>query len=202
LNKFTNPVEIEVDGSPVPFGVHASGSEYHIGGGEVRELVISSCMNTLRWHTAASFPNAKGDINLIIRLDAEKRWWEPDWADLYVEDRRTYFDIQFTINAAIGMQQAAVTDIVYSCINGSAFSIGSIEHEGHEIPFLPEDGWRGWDINLSVSSLATAKFHELLKIRSRISQEVFLPREALTVPFLILRTLQMGNADNIVGQTE
>jgi hypothetical protein len=39
-------------------------------------------------------------------------------------------------------------------------------------------------------------------MRSRISQEIFLPREALTVPFLILRTLQNGDPTALVGQTE
>lgn len=202
MNELLTPAEIEVDGTSVSFMVHNTGAEYHISSDKLRTLSISSCMNALRVHTAAFFPESRENTYIIINLGTERRWWEPSWADLYVTDKGSYFDIEFIVNAAIGMQDVAATDIVSSCVNGSAFSISNIEHDKEEYPSVADDGWHGWDINLSVGSEATVKFDELLRIRSRISQEVFLPREALTVPFLILRTLQNGDPAALVGQTE
>jgi hypothetical protein len=128
VNEFVTPVEIEVDGRSVMFGAHVSGIEYHISSGKARALSISSCINALRVHTSTFFPESEGNVNLIIDLGAQKRWWEPSWADLFITDMESYFDIEFIANAAIGIQDAVARDIVHSCVNGSAFIISSVEH--------------------------------------------------------------------------
>lgn len=196
-------VDVNIDGRLVNFGLHGTGTEYEIGSLETQGLRVSSCMKELRAYTKSHFPDAEGPIDLAVRLGADKGSWEQAVLGIYIsETEDTSFVINFMINAAIGMQQPVVREVVNSSIRGSAFTLRSVEHDSEEFPIIEADGWRGWDIDLSIEVKSALLFDDLLRVRSRISQEIFLPREALTTPFLLLSTLQMGNAFALIGRTE
>lgn len=78
----------------------------------------------------------------------------------------------------------------------------TVRHDNSEHPLIESDGWRGWVIELRLKLKSENTFEQLLRLRSRISQEIFLPNEKLTTPYLILRAIQAGRIDVLLGKAE
>lgn len=199
-------VNIDVDGRSVSFGLTGDVTEYVVSSLDVRALSVSTCMKTLHNYTLAQLNLGSEEfplIDLAIRLDEDRGLWEPNILGVYIwEDIPGGFGIHFTINSAIGLEEAVVKEVVNFCLTGTALTLRKIEYDEKELPTVRTDRWRGWNVFLCLNENSRLLFDDLLRTRLRISQEIFFPRETLTMPYLLLRTLQMGNAESLIGQAE
>ena len=191
-------VNIVVEGKSISFGLTSNDTEYVVSSVDVEGLSISSCMKTLHGYTLSH--SASWElvffIDVAVRLDTYKGSWEQSVLGIYVWEDTSCFGVRFTINAAIRLQEAIVREVVNSCLRGNAtITLRAIEPD-------QTDRWHGWDISLSLDSDTRLLFDDLLRLRLRISQELFFPREALTIPYLLLQAIQTGNADSLIGRTE
>jgi hypothetical protein len=196
--------DIEINGKSITFGVYGNNEEYEIASLGLRgKVLISDCIKALRKYTYMQIGKQRPRVDLTVRLaDAEKSFWEQTLFGVFVMDKGSHFNIEFTAHASVGMQENAIQDIASSCIQQTDFSLISVRHDNSEFPLLEGDGWHGWAINMRLRSTSLASFDQLLNIRSRISEEVFLPSEALTTPYLILRAIQSGRTEALIGRPE
>jgi hypothetical protein len=196
-------IEIKIDGRPISFALYNNNLEYEIDSGDLGAVSISACMKALQKHSRILTAKQRPRVDLTVRIaDSEKRFWEQTVFGIYVTLKRSHYDLEFIVNAAVGMQDDAVQDLVSSIIQGTEFSVSKVRNDRTDSPLIEGDGWRGWVINLRIRLNTTSTFEQFLKLRSRISQEVFLPSEKLTSPYLILRAIQSGRAESLVGKTE
>ena len=87
-------------------------------------------MKTLHNYTLAQ-PNLGSEefplIDLAIRLDEDRGLWEPNILGVYIwEDIPGGFGIHFTINSAIGLEEAVVKEVVNFCLTGTALTLRKI----------------------------------------------------------------------------
>ena len=196
-------VEITIDCNAISFGLYNNNLEYEVDSSDIAAASISSCMKELGRYSRVLTARQRPSVDLTVRLaDSEKAFWEQKAFGVYVTLKRSTYDLEFVVNAAVGMQDDEVREIVSALTQGTEFLVSRIDNDGTDLPLIEGDGWRGWVINLRVSRKTTSTFEQLFKLRSRISQEVFLPSEKLTSPYLILRAIQSGRADVLVGKAE
>jgi hypothetical protein len=196
-------VEITIDGNSISFGLYSNNLEYEVDSGDVAAASISGCMKALSRNSQILTAKQRPRVDLTVRLaDSEKAFWEQTAFGIYVTLKRSTYDLEFIVNAAVGMQDDTVRDLVSPLTQGTEFSVSRVRNDGTDSPLIEGDGWRGWAINLCIGRKTTSTFEQLLKLRSRISQEVFLPSEKLISPYLILRAIQSGRAEALVGKTE
>jgi hypothetical protein len=196
-------VSLEIDGRPIKFGVYNNNVEYEIDSFDLGSSSISACMRALRNYSRTRTAKQRPRIDLSVELpDSEKAFWEQTVFGIFITSKRSSYDLEFTANAAIGMQEETVREIVSSCTQGTEFSLSQVRNNGTEFPLIEGDGWHGWNINLRVGLKTTSTFDQLLKLRSCISQEIFLPSEKLTSPYLMLRALQSGRVEILLGKPE
>jgi hypothetical protein len=197
-------VNIAVEGKSVEFGLTGNAAEYVVSSLDAEELCIPSCMKTLHDYTDSHEPGwGLFLIDIAVRLDSHKGSWEPSVLGIYIWEDTSCLGVRFTINAAIKLQEAVVREVVNSCLRGnSTVTLRGIEPDEQEVPIMKTDRLHGWDISLSLDSDTRLLFRDLLRLRLRISQELFFPREALTIPYMLLQAIRTGNADSLIGQTE
>jgi hypothetical protein len=197
-------VNIEVNEWAIKFEVYDNNFEYEIDSDDLEKpVIVSACIKALRKYTQSCTTEKRRRVDLVIRLvDSEKYFWEQTVFGIFITDKGAHFDLQFMANAAVGMQHDDIWDIVSSHIQQTEFRLLKVRHNNDEFPLLEGDGWHGWGIDLRLRSKSFATFGELLEVRSRISQEIFLPSEKLTTPYLILRAIQAGRSEALIGKQE
>jgi hypothetical protein len=201
-------VQVEVGKLTLIFRIAPSNVEYDVSAGIVSGVRIVPCMAALRRNSRSYAGMGKRPrADLAVAIDeAEKGFWEDSlnrW--IFVHDSHRYYEIELSVNAVRAMQGQAVRDIVESCIQGSKFSLLAVRGEGPDGSLDAPDygnGWRNWGIILSLGKIDDSTFAELIKLRSRISQEIFLPEQSASSPYLILKVVQSGRADALIGRAE
>jgi hypothetical protein len=195
-------VDIEIVGQNVAFDVYSNESEFEAYSSDLADLAITDCIRSLRRYTRSRTGKQRPKVDLGIELvDSEKNFWDQTIFGIYVTGRRSHCDLQFVANASVGMQYDEVLNIISSQIEGTDFPFSELHHD-KEFLLIESDGWRGWTIDLTLPITSKTTFGQLFRLRSRIGQEVFLPSESLTTPFLILRAIQSGRIDALLGKPE
>jgi hypothetical protein len=195
-------LDIEIAGQNVAFDVYSNESEFEVYSSDLAGFVITDCIRSLRRYTSSRTGKQRPKVDLGIELvDSEKNFWDQTVFGIFITGRRSHCDLQFAVNGSVGMQHDEVQNIVSSQIQGTDFSVSGLRHD-HEYPIIESDGWRGWSVDLRLSITSRATFGQLFQLRSNIGQEIFLPSDSLTTPFLILRAVQSGRADALLGKPE
>lgn len=202
---YLTDVSIAIDGHLINFEMYNNYVEYETESPRLTSnpVDIAACMKALQRHAGSLLPSKRPSVDLAILIsDDEKAFWEKSLYGVFVTIKRSHYDFEFSLNTAVGMLPEEISDLVTSYIQGTNFSLFEVRQSGLELPAIEADGWRGWTVNLRMSRKDQATFSQLLAIRSRISQEVFLPRSRLSSPYLILRAIQSGRAEALLGQSE
>jgi len=196
-------IEIDVQGHRVNCRSYYNDTEYHIESADLPAVAVADCVKALRRESRRR--TGKRCMRIGLELDiseSEKAMWDYNILGIWMDCKTSHIDLQFTANSSVGMHQDEVQDIVQSRIQGTDFSICEIRTANFEYPAIESDGYRSWvvDVRLPLSSEAT--FHELLSMRKDVCQEVFLPGPQLSSPYMILRAMQFGRLDVVLGTPE
>jgi hypothetical protein len=116
--------------------------------------------------------------------------------------KASHIDLQFTANSAVGAHHADVQDIVQSHLQGTDFLLREIRSANFEQPAIESDGYRTWTLDMRLPLRSAVTFQELLYMRRGVCQEVFLPSSELSSPYMILRAIQFGRLDTLIGTPE
>ncbi len=177
--------------------------EYEVYGSRLGDMPIFTFIKALRKRAKGCTAEKRSRIHLFALLaDHEKRFWEQNELGISIVDRSSHCNLQFTAHASVGMQEDSIRDIVSSRIQGTDFTLIDVREDTTEQPMFDTDGWHGWAIDLRMASRSVTTFAQLLKLRAGISEEVFLPNESLVSPFLVLKGLQAGRVDALLGRPE
>lgn len=194
-------VDIEVNGQVTKFDIYDNDLEYEIDSTHLGDMSISDCIRALRQFSRICTSKPRIRVDLVIRL-VDVAFWERTFYGIFIDDKGGHYNLQFSVHAATGMQEDEISNIVSAHIQGTDFSLWRVRHDNVEMPIIESDGWHGWTIDLRLKSKSIGTFQDLLQLRSRMSQAVFLPSDKLTTPYLILRAIQSGRTESILGISE
>lgn len=201
-------VDVEVDGRYLEFHVWPNESDYETNASNVEVENIYTCIGALEKYSArpeAVIANSSPQkIDLWVDLDPDRLYpWEKktvlgigityDDADEYVAE--------FSLHTALGMSQRAAREAILSIVESSGFVLKRIKAEGGEMPSLEEYGQHRWTCWVSEFPKA-AKFGDLFALRNALSQAVFLLQDVISTPYLALRMVQLGQAQELLGLQE
>lgn len=199
-----NYIEIEIDGHSFECGIYNNNVEYNVESSALPpHIAVSTYMKTLR--RESQYKTGKQRPRIYLELDiseSEKSMWDYNIYGIWVDCKSSFLDLQFAANSSIGTQIDRVSEIVRSCLQGTEFSLRKIRPGDHDRPVFEEDGWRSWTVDIRLPLRSKVTFKELLRLRADICQEVFLPRSELTSPYMILRAIQHGRFEVLIGASE
>lgn len=196
-------IEINIQGQAFKCGAYNTDTEYSVESAGLPNLVIADCVRALRRESRRRTGKQRPRIGIELDIsESEKAIWDYNVLGIWMDCRRSHVDLQFTANSSIGMHQGEVQDIVQSRIQGTDFSICEIRTANFEHPAIPSDGYRSWVVDMRLPLSSDATFHELLSMRKDVCQEVFLPSSELSSPYMILRAIQLGRLDFLLGVPE
>lgn len=196
-------VEIDVKGHPFICRVYNNDLEYHVESAELPAIAVADCVKALRRESRSRTGKQRPRVGLELDIsESEKALWDYNILGIWMDCKTSCIDLQFTANSAIGTLQAGVQEIIQSRLQGTDFSLRTVRSANFELPAIPSDGYRSWtvDIRLPLSSAVT--FPQLLLMRRDVCQEIFLPSAELSSPYMILRALQFGRFDALLGTPE
>jgi hypothetical protein len=197
-------IRIEIDGHSFACGAYNNNIEYHVESSILPpDIVVSAYLKALRRESQHKTGKQRPRISLDLDIsEDEKSMWDYNIYGIWIDCRSSFSDLQFAANSSIGTQVDRVSEIVQSRLQGTDFSLRKIRPGDHDYPVFKEDGWRSWTVDIRLPLSANATIKELLRLRADICQEVFLPRSELTSPYMILRAIQHGRFEILIGASE
>jgi hypothetical protein len=196
-------IEVEVEGYAFRCGAYNNNSEYRAESSDLPDISLSGLVKALRLESRKR--SGKRIVRIFLELDIsqpEKQIWDYNILGIYLDCRSTFIDLQFLANSSIGAHPNRIEEIVESRIQGTDFQLRRIKEGDSERLVFAEDGWRSWVVDIRIPLACNASVKELLRMRADVCQEIFLPRSEITSPYLILRAIQQGRSDVLIGTAE
>jgi hypothetical protein len=198
-----NRIEIAVDGNLYECWAYNNDYEYSIESSAVPDISFSSYMKALRLESQRKTGKKRPRIFLELDIsESEKSMWDYNILGIWIDVRSSFLNLEFTANSSIGAQVEEISEIVKARLQGTDFSLHKVRPGDVERPVFDEDGWRSWTVDIRMPLKSETTFTQLLRMRADVCQEVFLPRSELTSAYMILRAVQFGRFDTLVGASE